>query len=165
MNTWENACRGKKFLPCLLIASQPISYETTPLVNANYKPCCSEFGRPVLSGFFRTLTIDLPLGKDTSEVRGYHKPILIAGGFGTVRPQFALKDPALVPSGSIIVVLGGPSMMIGLGGGSASSAASAEGSADLVCLSLAAVLIEGSAIMLLLLQNNTVLDILILLKP
>ena len=78
--------------------------------------------------------MELPLENEGLEIRGYHKPILIAGGMGTVRPQFALKDPAIVPSGSIIVVLGGPSMLIGLGGGSASSATSAEGSADLVRL-------------------------------
>ena len=81
--------------------------------------------------------MELPLENGAHEIRGYHKPILIAGGMGTVRPQFALKDPAIVPSGSAIVVLGGPSMLIGLGGGSASSAASAEGSADLVRLFLA----------------------------
>ena len=104
---------------------------------ADSQPCCSEFGRPVLTGFFRTLTMELPLENEKREIRGYHKPILIAGGMGTVRPQFALKDPAIVPSGSIIVVLGGPSMLIGLGGGSASSATSAEGSADLVRLLLA----------------------------
>ena len=105
--------------------------------DAESQTSCSEFGRPVLTGFFRTLTVELPLENGTHEIRGYHKPILIAGGMGTVRPQFALKDPAIVPSGSVIVVLGGPSMLIGLGGGSASSAASAEGSADLVRLFLA----------------------------
>ena len=78
--------------------------------------------------------MELPLENEGREIRGYPKPILIAGGMGTVRPQFALKDPAIVPSGSIIIVLGGPSMLIGLGGGSASSATSAEGSADLVRL-------------------------------
>lgn len=108
------------------------SYEVASKCKADSQLCCSEFGRPVLTGFFRTLTVELPLENEKREIRGYHKPILIAGGMGTVRPQFALKDPAIVPSGSIIVVLGGPSMLIGLGGGSASSATSAEGSADLV---------------------------------
>ncbi len=108
--------------------------------NAEHQFFCSEFGRPVLTGFFRTLTVELPLEDGKQEVRGYHKPILIAGGIGTVRPQFALKDPAIVPSGSKIVVLGGPSMLIGLGGGSASSAASAEGSANLVRLLLVALI-------------------------
>ena len=109
-----------------------MSYEVPSECKADCQPCGSEFGRPVLTGFFRTLTVKLPLENEKREIRGYHKPILIAGGMGTVRPQFALKDPAIVPSGSIIVVLGGPSMLIGLGGGSASSATSAEGSADLV---------------------------------
>ena len=63
--------------------------------------------------------------------RRYHKPIMLAGGLGTVRPQQALKDPDLVQPGSLIVVLGGPAMLIGLGGGAASSQTSAEGSAKL----------------------------------
>lgn len=50
---------------------------------------------------------------------------------GTVRPQHALKDPSIVQPGSLIIVLGGPAMLIGLGGGAASSQTSAEGSADL----------------------------------
>ena len=65
------------------------------------------------------------------EIRGYHKPIMIAGGFGRVRPQHALKDPTIVPPGSFLIILGGPAMLIGLGGGSASSVTSAEGSLEL----------------------------------
>ena len=56
---------------------------------------------------------------------------MIAGGFGRIRPQHALKDPTMVPSGSFVIVLGGPAMLIGLGGGSASSVTSAEGSLEL----------------------------------
>ena len=125
---------------CLLLIIPMLkttSYEMAAECKADSQPCYSEFGRPVLTGFFRTLTVELPLENERREIRGYHKPILIAGGMGTVRPQFALKDPAIVPSGSIVIVLGGPSMLIGLGGGSASSATSAEGSADLVRLLLA----------------------------
>lgn len=99
-----------------------------PIGSANFN---NEFGRPALTGYFRTLLTRLPLEDGSHELRGYHKPIMIAGGVGTVRPQHALKDPAAVPSGSFVVILGGPAMLIGLGGGSASSVTSAEGSADL----------------------------------
>ncbi|KAI5293138.1 phosphoribosylformylglycinamidine synthase, partial [Ascosphaera atra] len=91
----------------------------------------NEFGRPCTSGYFRTLLTKLPVGENEFELRGYHKPIMIAGGVGTVRPQHALKNPRLVKPGSYLVVLGGPAMLIGLGGGAASSIASGEGSADL----------------------------------
>lgn len=91
----------------------------------------NEFGRPCIVGYFRTLLTEMQTGKDTSEIRGYHKPIMIAGGIGVVRPQFALKDPELVKAGAFLIVMGGPAMLIGLGGGAASSIASGEGSADL----------------------------------
>lgn len=64
-------------------------------------------------------------------MRGYHKPIMIAGGVGTVRPDNALKPTDLVRPGAHLVVLGGPAMLIGLGGGAASSVQSGDGSADL----------------------------------
>lgn len=91
----------------------------------------NEFGRPCTSGYFRTFLSRVGLGNGEAELRGYHKPIMIAGGVGTVRPQHALKNPRAVKPGSYLVVLGGPAMLIGLGGGAASSIASGEGSADL----------------------------------
>ena len=91
----------------------------------------NEFGRPCTVGYFRTLLVKAPVGQGKTDLRGYHKPIMIAGGIGTVRPQHALKDPKLVELGAHIIVLGGPSMLIGLGGGAASSIASSEGSVDL----------------------------------
>ncbi|KAK2748531.1 hypothetical protein FQN57_000665 [Myotisia sp. PD_48] len=91
----------------------------------------NEFGRPCTAGYFRTLLTKIDVGDGKSEIRGYHKPIMIAGGVGTVRPQHALKNPHAVKPGSYLVVLGGPAMLIGLGGGAASSIASGEGSADL----------------------------------
>ncbi|KAJ9617277.1 phosphoribosylformylglycinamidine synthase [Cladophialophora chaetospira] len=91
----------------------------------------NEFGRPCLTGYFRTLLVDVKTGKDSTEVRGYHKPIMIAGGVGTVRPQHALKDPEIVRDGAFLIVLGGPAMLIGLGGGAASSVSSGEGTAEL----------------------------------
>ncbi|KAL9588515.1 MAG: hypothetical protein Q9203_002673 [Teloschistes exilis] len=91
----------------------------------------NEFGRPCLTGYFRTLLLGLPVGSGKSEWRGYHKPVMIAGGLGTVRPQHALKDPSIVPPGAHLIVMGGPAMLIGLGGGAASSQTSTEGTKDL----------------------------------
>lgn len=91
----------------------------------------NEFGRPCTTGYFRTLTTKVSDSKGDSEVRGYHKPIMLAGGVGTVRPQHALKSDSVVRSGAHIIVLGGPAMLIGLGGGAASSIQSGEGSVDL----------------------------------
>lgn len=90
----------------------------------------NEFGRPCINGYFRTLTTTVTNADDKEEIRGFHKPIMIAGGMGAIRPQFALKNKKITP-GSALIVLGGQSMLIGLGGGAASSIASGEGSADL----------------------------------
>ena len=89
----------------------------------------NEFGRPALTGYFRTFSETIPLPNGGSEVRGYHKPIMLAGGLGNVRPQFAKKVGIQV--GAKIVVLGGPGMLIGLGGGAASSQVSGASSAEL----------------------------------
>ena len=91
----------------------------------------NEFGRPCTTGYFRTFLSKVPLGGGRSELRGYHKPIMLAGGLGVVRPQFALKDPDIVGPGAYVIVLGGPAMLIGLGGGAAASVTSGEGSVDL----------------------------------
>ncbi len=88
----------------------------------------NEFGRPNLAGYFRTYESRLP-GLPENEIRGYHKPIMIAGGVGNVRAQHAKKID--VPVGANIVVIGGPAMLIGLGGGAASSLASGTSSEDL----------------------------------
>lgn len=98
-----------------------------PIGSAAYN---NEFGRPCISGYFRTLLTEIDVGGQ-KELRGYHKPIMIAGGVGTVRPQHAIKQPESVKPGSFLVVMGGPAMLIGLGGGAASSITSGEGSADL----------------------------------
>ena len=91
----------------------------------------NEFGRPALTGYFRTFLESVPISKDglLREVRGYHKPIMIAGGYGNVRSQFARKAP--ISPGAKIVVLGGPGLLIGLGGGAASSQVSGASSAEL----------------------------------
>ena len=88
----------------------------------------NEFGRPNLAGYFRTYETRLP-GLPETEIRGYHKPIMIAGGVGNVREEHANKID--VPVGAKVVVLGGPAMLIGLGGGAASSLASGTSSAEL----------------------------------
>ena len=88
----------------------------------------NEFGRPNLAGYFRTYESRLP-GLPDNEIRGYHKPIMIAGGVGNVRPEHASKID--VPVGAKLVVIGGPAMLIGLGGGAASSLSSGASSEDL----------------------------------
>ncbi len=88
----------------------------------------NEFGRPNLAGYFRSFEAKVP-GPGGEEVRGYHKPIMLAGGFGSIRPEHVAKGT--IPPGAAIVVLGGPAMLIGLGGGAASSMASGSSHADL----------------------------------
>ncbi len=89
----------------------------------------NEFGRPNLNGYFRTfcVTVDTDAGR---EVRGFHKPVMVAGGYGNLRDGHVLKER--VPEDAAIVVLGGPAMLIGLGGGAASSVGTGDlASADL----------------------------------
>jgi phosphoribosylformylglycinamidine synthase len=88
----------------------------------------NEFGRPNLLGYFRTFETSVP-GLPGNELRGYHKPIMVAGGLGNVRSEHAVKID--VPVGADVVVIGGPAMLIGLGGGAASSVASGSSSEDL----------------------------------
>jgi len=86
----------------------------------------NEFGRPCITGYFRVFESETA----NEHVRyGYHKPIMLAGGVGGIRPESIQKRQ--IPAHSPIVVLGGPGMLIGLGGGSASSAASERGDEDL----------------------------------
>ncbi len=81
----------------------------------------NEFGRPNLCGYFRTYEAEVPSSSGT-EVRGYHKPIMVAGGMGNIRPQHVRKN--MIEPGMQLVVIGGPAMLIGLGGGAASSVSS-----------------------------------------
>jgi len=78
----------------------------------------NEFGRPNLGGYFRTFEERVPSASG-EEVRGYHKPIMIAGGLGSIRPGHVEK--AEIPPGAALVLIGGPALRIGLGGGAASS--------------------------------------------
>ncbi|HEY2417053.1 MAG TPA: phosphoribosylformylglycinamidine synthase, partial [Steroidobacteraceae bacterium] len=83
---------------------------------------------PAICGYFRTFE-QQAAGDSPDRVRGYHKPIMIAGGLGNIRREHVEKGE--VPVGAKLVVLGGPAMLIGLGGGAASSMASGSSSADL----------------------------------
>ncbi|MDQ3796222.1 MAG: phosphoribosylformylglycinamidine synthase, partial [Pseudomonadota bacterium] len=83
----------------------------------------NEFGRPNIAGYFRTFEQRMVSTKDYV-IRGYHKPIMLAGGVGNIRSAHVHKKA--VPPGTPVVVLGGPAMLIGLGGGAASSMASGE---------------------------------------
>jgi phosphoribosylformylglycinamidine synthase len=82
-----------------------------PLGGAAYN---NEFGRPNIAGYFRTLEIEA-----AGEMRGYHKPIMLAGGVGNISAQHSKKNP--IPPGAYLIQLGGSAMLIGLGGGAASS--------------------------------------------
>ncbi|MEH6585472.1 MAG: phosphoribosylformylglycinamidine synthase [Halioglobus sp.] len=88
----------------------------------------NEYGRPNLCGYFRSFEQEAP-GVHGPEVRGYHKPIMIAGGYGNVREEHVEKGE--YRPGAKLIALGGPAMLIGLGGGAASSMASGQSAEDL----------------------------------
>ena len=88
----------------------------------------NEFGRPNLCGYFRSFEQAVP-GVNGAEVRGYHKPIMIAGGYGNIREEHVEKGD--YRPGARLIALGGPAMLIGLGGGAASSMASGQSHEDL----------------------------------
>jgi len=88
----------------------------------------NEFGRPAICGYFRTFE-QRSLEGERAVTRGYHKPIMIAGGLGNIRREHVEKRDVVV--GAPLVVLGGPSMLIGLGGGAASSVGSGQSTSDL----------------------------------
>ncbi len=96
-----------------------------PLGGAAYN---NEFGRPALTGYFRTYE-ERVNSHNGVELRGYHKPVMIAGGMGNIRPAHIHKGE--IPVGARLIVLGGPAMNIGLGGGAASSMASGQSDAEL----------------------------------
>jgi phosphoribosylformylglycinamidine synthase len=84
----------------------------------------NEFGRPNLCGYFRTFEAEA-----AGMLRGYHKPIMLAGGLGTVRAEHSGKSP--LPAGTLILQLGGPGLLIGMGGGAASSMGAGANTEDL----------------------------------
>ncbi|WP_370556732.1 phosphoribosylformylglycinamidine synthase [Edwardsiella tarda] len=88
----------------------------------------NEFGRPALLGYFRTYEEQVA-SHNGVELRGYHKPIMLAGGLGNIRAEHVQKGE--IAAGDQLIVLGGPAMNIGLGGGAASSMTSGQSDADL----------------------------------
>jgi phosphoribosylformylglycinamidine synthase len=87
----------------------------------------NEFGRPNIAGYFRTF--EQPVAGEAGRAWGYHKPIMIAGGLGNIREPDVQKQDA--SPGALLVVLGGPAMLIGMGGSAASSMASGASAEDL----------------------------------
>ncbi|MGB5326030.1 MAG: phosphoribosylformylglycinamidine synthase [Pseudomonadales bacterium] len=118
---WENDY-GK---PERIVTALEIMIEG-PLGGAAFN---NEFGRPNLGGYFRSFEMDVPDAAGETQRRGYHKPIMIAGGIGNVRDEHVHKSA--IEAGAKLVVLGGPAMLIGLGGGAASSVSSGQSSAQL----------------------------------
>ncbi len=88
----------------------------------------NEFGRPNLAGYFRVYEQSVGQG-DQAIRRGYHKPIMIAGGLGTIRDDQTHKIQ--FPAGTLLIQLSGPGMRIGMGGSAASSMAAGTNAADL----------------------------------
>ncbi|MBU2871347.1 phosphoribosylformylglycinamidine synthase [Colwellia sp. E2M01] len=88
----------------------------------------NEFGRPAILGYFRTYEEEVNSFNGV-EVRGYHKPIMLAGGLGNIRDEHVQKREIVV--GANLIALGGPAMNIGLGGGAASSMASGQSAENL----------------------------------
>ncbi len=121
---YEQPWEGDFGKPDRIVSALDIMIEG-PLGGAGFN---NEFGRPNLCGYFRTYEeqVNGPAGE---EVRGYHKPIMIAGGLGNIRADHVQK--ADFAAGAKLIVLGGPAMQIGLGGGAASSMSTGEGQEDL----------------------------------
>ena len=115
---WESDNPGK---PGRITSALDIMLEG-PIGGAAFN---NEFGRPNLTGYFRTFEWK----EAENRWRGYHKPIMLAGGLGNIRPQHVQKGDTR--SDDIMVVLGGPAMLIGLGGGAASSVDSGSGDEQL----------------------------------
>ncbi|WP_035057303.1 phosphoribosylformylglycinamidine synthase [Andreprevotia chitinilytica] len=114
---WEDPAYGK---PDRIASALDIMIEG-PIGGAAFN---NEFGRPNLTGYFRTFEEDF-----NGERRGYHKPIMIAGGLGNIAAIHVGKNA--LPDGSLLIQLGGPGMLIGMGGGAASSMATGANAADL----------------------------------
>ncbi len=117
LQQWEQFDYGK---PAHIASSLQIMLEG-PIGAAAFN---NEFGRPNICGYFRTFEAQFP-AQHGMESRGYLKPIMLAGGVGNISPNHVEKHN--LPQGSALIVLGGPAMLIGLGGGAASSIASGSG--------------------------------------
>ena len=118
LQSWE----GEEHKPSHIASPLQIMLDG-PIGGASFN---NEFGRPNIAGYFRTFEQKADSGLARF---GYHKPIMIAGGMGNIREQHVEKNQII--NGAKIVVLGGPAMLIGLGGGAASSVASGHSDEDL----------------------------------
>ncbi|MEZ5288285.1 MAG: phosphoribosylformylglycinamidine synthase [Vicinamibacterales bacterium] len=116
----ERPWEGPESRPARIASALSIMTEG-PIGAASFN---NEFGRPNLGGYFRTFEQEV-----AGVHRGYHKPIMIAGGVGAVRDRHAHKQG--IPAGALLIQLGGPGLLIGMGGGSASSMATGANTADL----------------------------------
>ncbi len=114
---WEAGAYGK---PDRIVTPLAIMLEG-PIGAAAFN---NEFGRPNLAGYFRTFEETV-----AGQRRGYHKPIMLAGGVGSIRADHVEKK--MLPTGTLLIQLGGPGMLIGLGGGAASSMDTGANAADL----------------------------------
>ncbi len=117
LQPWEDNAYGR---PSRIASALEIMIEG-PLGAAAFN---NEFGRPNLAGYFRSFEQEV-----AGEMRGYHKPIMIAGGIGNISAAHCFKIK--FPAGSLLIQIGGPGMLIGLGGGAASSMATGANTADL----------------------------------
>lgn len=120
---WENtgSITTKDYGKPKRIASALDIMTYAPLGSAAFN---NEFGRPNLTGYFRSFQLDTSKAQDGSAMRGYHKPIMIAGGYGNIKRDLIEKNT--IQAGDLLIVLGGPAMQIGLGGGAASSVDSGD---------------------------------------
>ena len=116
-HAWESEPYGK---PERIVSPLAIMLEG-PIGAAAFN---NEFGRPNLAGYFRSFEVSVG-----GQRRGYHKPIMLAGGVGNIREDHVHKHA--LPTGTLLIQLGGPGMLIGLGGGAASSMTTGSNSADL----------------------------------
>jgi phosphoribosylformylglycinamidine synthase len=114
---WEGGEYGR---PRRIVSPLQIMLEA-PIGGASFN---NEFGRPNLAGYFRTFEQQV-----AGRVRGYHKPIMIAGGIGNIAAGHA--DKRGLEPGALLIQLGGPGMLIGLGGGAASSMGTGANQEDL----------------------------------
>lgn len=117
---WE----GNAYYPDRIVSASEIMLKG-PIGGAAFN---NEFGRPNLVGYFRTFE-QAESSDKTYYARGYHKPVMIAGGMGNIQEQHVSKQS--IPANALIIVLGGPAMKIGLGGGAASSVAQGGSDAQL----------------------------------
>jgi phosphoribosylformylglycinamidine synthase len=121
-NIWEKTSITK---PSRIKSALDIIIEA-PIGAASYN---NEFGRPNIFGYFRTCEFTISNKNKNIKAIGYHKPIMLAGGIGNIRSNHTHKSK--LSDGDLVIILGGPSYVIGIGGGAASSLSSGSSTEDL----------------------------------